>query len=128
MSIDSSDTPRQLPEPPNLRHLKEQAKDLLRSGAATSTSDAQFQIARRYGFASWPKLKAHVEELVAADALQRAISRDDPEEADRLMSRYPKLQTIVDRVCGVGSWVKTRARVAAATVAAQTEVGRLKRA
>ena len=63
MSIDSSETPRQLPERPNLRHLKEQAKDLLRSGAATSTTDAKFQIARRYGFASWPKLKAHVEEL-----------------------------------------------------------------
>ena len=128
MSIDSSETPRQLPERPNLRHLKEQAKDLLRSGAATSTSDAQFQIARRYGFASWPKLKGHVEELVAADALQRAFDREDSEEADRLMSRHPTLQTIVDRVCGVGSWLKMKARIAAQVVAAQTEVGQLKRA
>ena len=128
MSIDSSETPRQLPERPNLRHLKEQAKDLLRSGAAASTTDAQFQIARRYGFASWPKLKAHVEELVAADALQRALDREDSEEADRLMSRHPTLQAIVDRVCGVGSWVKMKACVAAQAVAAQTEVGQLKRA
>ncbi len=85
MSIDSSETPRQLPERPNLRHLKEQAKDLLRSGAAASTTDAQFQIARLYGFASWPKLKAHVEELVAANALQRALQfKDVPHGPDKV--------------------------------------------
>ena len=128
MSIDSSETPRQLPGRPNLRHLKEQAKDLLRSGTAASITDAQFQIARRYGFASWPKLKAHVEELVAADALQRALDQEDSQEADRLMSRHPTLQAIVDRVCGAGSWVKMKARVAAQALAAQTEVGQLKRA
>lgn len=52
MSTESSDRPRSLPERPNLRHLKEQAKDLLKSGGARSLSDAQFQIARLYGFAS----------------------------------------------------------------------------
>lgn len=128
MSNDSSETPRPLPERPNLRHLKEQAKDLLRSGAAASLTDAQFQIARRYGFASWPKLKAHVEEPVAADALQRALDQEDSQEADRLMSRHPALQAIVERVCGAGSWVKMKARVAAQALAAQTEVGQLKRA
>jgi hypothetical protein len=128
MSIDPSETPRQLPERPNLRHLKEQAKDLLRSGAAVSITDAQFQIARRYGFASWPKLKAHVEELVAAHALERAMEKEDAEEADRLMSRYPTLQAIVDRAYGAGSWVKMRAHVAAQALSAQTEVGQLKRA
>ena len=35
-----------LPERRNLRHLKDQAKDLLKSGAAASIADAQFQIAR----------------------------------------------------------------------------------
>lgn len=128
MSIDPSQTPRQLPERPNLRHLKEQAKDCLRSGAATSIADAQFQIARRYGFSSWPKLKAHVDELVAADALQRAMDGEDAEEAGRLMTRYPQLQAMVDRLCGVGSWLKMKARVATQAVAAQTEVGQLKRA
>ena len=52
-----------LPERPNLQHLKNQAKDLLRAGGAASLAEAQFQIARSYGFASWPKLKAHVESL-----------------------------------------------------------------
>lgn len=128
MSTDPSETPRQLPERPNLRHLKEQAKDLLRSGAATSTADAQFRIARQYGFASWPKLKAHVDELVAADALERAINSEDAEEAERFMTRHPTLQAIVDRACGAGSWVKMKAHVAAQALSAQTDVGQLKRA
>jgi hypothetical protein len=122
MSIDPSQTPRQLPERPNLRHLKEQAKNLLRSGGATSIADAQFQIARRYGFSSWPKLKAHVEDLVAADALQRAMDGEDAEEAGRLMTRYPQLQAMVDRLCGVESWLKMKVRVAMQAAAAQTEV------
>ncbi|MGA8575118.1 MAG: ankyrin repeat domain-containing protein [Candidatus Cybelea sp.] len=81
---------RQLPSNPNLQQLKAQAKDLLRgqraslpqaaqrfrefhprfrdasderiNGAALRLSDAQFAIAREYGFASWPKLKAYVED------------------------------------------------------------------
>ena len=61
MSTDPHRAPRPLPDRPNLRHLKDQAKDLLKAGAAASLADAQFQIARLYGFASWPKLKAHVE-------------------------------------------------------------------
>src|SRR5438477_73675 len=54
-----------LPARPSLRHLKDQAKDLLKTGAAKSITDAQFKIARLYGFASWPKLKAHVESFDA---------------------------------------------------------------
>src|SRR5215471_12050472 len=53
----------QLPDRPNLRHLRDQAKDLVRSGAAATLADAQFRIARQYEFASWPKLKQHVESL-----------------------------------------------------------------
>ena len=61
MSTDPHAAPRPLPDRPNLRHLKDQAKDLLKAGAATSITDAQFKIARLYGFPSWPKLKAHVD-------------------------------------------------------------------
>ena len=60
MPTHSEDAPRPLPERPNLQHLKNQAKDLVKAGEADSLSSAQFEIARRYGFASWPKLKAHV--------------------------------------------------------------------
>jgi hypothetical protein len=61
MSTDPHGSQRALPDDPNLRHLEDQAKDLLTAGAAASLADAQFQIARLYGFASWPTLKAHVE-------------------------------------------------------------------
>jgi hypothetical protein len=58
---------RHLPARPNLEHLRKQAKDLLpelrRREPAAQLADAQHVIARGYGFASWPKLKAHVESL-----------------------------------------------------------------
>jgi hypothetical protein len=63
MSTDHPEASRPLPDHPNLRHLKDQAKDLLKAGAAASITDAQFKIARLYGFASWPKLKAHIDSL-----------------------------------------------------------------
>lgn len=69
---------KSLPVNPNLNYLKKEAKELKRSvdsknfsvsyriiehlatykmGDPLSLSDAQFVIAREYGFASWPKLK-----------------------------------------------------------------------
>jgi len=35
-----------LPDRPNLRHLKDQAKDLVKAGTAKSITEAQFKIAR----------------------------------------------------------------------------------
>jgi ankyrin repeat protein len=80
-----------LPERPNLQHLKNQAKDLLRAGSAASVADAQFQIARSYGFASWPKLKAHVELLGEIGELKAAIDRNDFDQVRALMTRNPAL-------------------------------------
>jgi ankyrin repeat protein len=82
---------RSLPQHPNLRHLKDQAKDLLKSGAADSITDAQFKIARSYGFASWPKLKAHVESLEEIGQLREAIDTNNLERVKVLMMRNPKL-------------------------------------
>jgi hypothetical protein len=80
-----------LPERPNLQHLKNQAKDLLRVGSASSLADAQFQIARSYGFASWPKLKAHVESLGEIGELKSAIDRNDFDLVRAMMTRNPEL-------------------------------------
>jgi len=88
---DSQGRLRALPERPNLRHLKDQAKDLLKSGAARSIADAQFQIARLYGFASWPKLKAHVDSLKEIGQLKQAIDRNDLRQVMTLMTRNPEL-------------------------------------
>ena len=71
---------RNLPARPNLEFLKKEAKSLLdmmlqRDGAPTPwapkprrrrLADAQHALARDYGFASWPKLKAHVESLAVS--------------------------------------------------------------
>jgi len=58
---------RVLPVQPNLEHLKNQAKDLLakllQDDPAAQLADAQHALAREYGFASWPKLKVHIESL-----------------------------------------------------------------
>lgn len=83
--------PRALPPSPDLRHLKEQAKDLLRAGGAKSVSAAQFQIARSYGFASWPKLKAHVDLLKESGQLKEAIDSDDLERVKRIVTQNPWL-------------------------------------
>ena len=91
MSNQSQDAPRPLPDRPNLRHLKDQAKDLLRAGGAKSTTDAQFKIARLYGFASWPKLKAHIDSLEEFGQLKQAIDNNDIDRVKTLMIRSPAL-------------------------------------
>jgi ankyrin repeat protein len=91
MSTDSPEVFRALPAGPNLRHLKEQARDLLEAGEAKSLTQAQFTIARRYGFASWPKLKAHVESLAEIGQLKQAIDANDLKRVKTLMTRNPAL-------------------------------------
>jgi ankyrin repeat protein len=71
--------------------LKDQARDLLKAGAAESITDAQFQIARLYGFASWPKLRAHVDSLAEIGQLKEAIDTEDFERVKTLMVRNPEL-------------------------------------
>jgi ankyrin repeat protein len=91
VSTDSQEVPRQLPDNPNLRHLRDQAKDLLKAGVAVSITDAQFKIARLYGFSSWPKLKAQVDSLKEVGRLKQAIDADDLDHVKTLMTRNPTL-------------------------------------
>jgi ankyrin repeat protein len=91
MSTNPQDAPRPLPERPNLRHLKDQAKDLFKAKGAKSLTEAQFKIARLYGFASWPKLKAHIESLEEIGQLKQAIDANDFESVKTLMTKNPAL-------------------------------------
>ena len=56
---------RDLPVRASIEHLKKQAKERLvelrRHQPQTKLADAQHDIAREYGFASWPKLRTYVE-------------------------------------------------------------------
>jgi ankyrin repeat protein len=93
MSTDPQAAPRPLPDRPNLRHLKDQAKDLLKIGAAKSITDAQFKIARLYGFASWPKLQAHVESFEEIGQIKQAIDTNDIVRIKTMMTRNPALHS-----------------------------------
>ncbi len=61
---------KQLPNKPNLDHLKAQAKDLLKqlrsNDPNVKLSQAQHALAQQYGFASWPKLVERVREIELA--------------------------------------------------------------
>lgn len=91
MSTDSAEVPRSLPDHPNLRHLKDQAKDLVKAGNAQSLTEAQFKIACLHGFASWPKLKAYVDSLEEIGQLKQAVDTNDLKRVKALMTANPAL-------------------------------------
>jgi hypothetical protein len=105
---------QRLPDHADLAHLKNQAQDLLkqarRAGAdalvrlrefhphydrlvrtGVKLADAQFAIARSYGFPSWPKLKTHVEYQGFVGALKQAIDSNSLDVVKRLMTSHPEL-------------------------------------
>ena len=91
MPTESPHPSRTLPDKPDLRHLKDQAKDLVRAGAAVSLAAAQHRLAQEYGFVGWPKLKAHVESLQEIGRLKSAIDANDLMRVKELMTRNPAL-------------------------------------
>lgn len=98
-----------LPPRPDLGQLRHQARDLLRAARAgdaaaagriravserVTMAAAQLAVAREYGFASWPRLKDHVETLGLAqkvDAFLEASIRDWTGRAARLLARTPEI-------------------------------------
>lgn len=91
-------SPLKLPDRPSLDHLKKQAYDLHRElcaqrGDEVPLADAYHELAKRYGFASWPKLKRHVEYYGDADAqdIIRSIDSGDVERLRDLLRRRPDL-------------------------------------
>jgi hypothetical protein len=68
------DSPFTLPPRPSLEQLRKQAKDRLDTMPGAKLADAQFALARDYGFDSWPKLARHVE----------ALARPEVEQHDRI--------------------------------------------
>ena len=101
---------RVMRENPDIDQLKRQAKELLEAYRASSPEavaevtayhrtatpesfalhDAQFVLARSYGFESWPKLKAAVDG-VTATRLHAAVERGDLKTARELLMRRPEI-------------------------------------
>jgi ankyrin repeat protein len=97
-------------ENPDLDQLKRQARELLEAYRASSPEavaevntyhrtatpesfalhDAQFVLARSYGFESWPKLKAAVDGVTAAN-LYETVERGDVKTARELLTRRPEI-------------------------------------
>jgi hypothetical protein len=79
---------RHLPVRPNLIQLKHQAKDLLRdlkrARPDAKLAEAQFELARSYGVANWPR-------LVLACRIVDAIWRDDVRAVRALVTKHPNL-------------------------------------
>jgi ankyrin repeat protein len=67
-----------LPSAPSVEQLRKQAKDLVRAAnEPLKLSEAQRIIARRYGFPSWPRLKAYVDRMAEhGPDLQHAYHED----------------------------------------------------
>ena len=65
--------PRLLPDRPDLRHLRQEAKRRRQAGEFSSIALAQLAVAREYGFRSWPRLKFHLE-AVTLEASERAAA------------------------------------------------------
>lgn len=112
---------KSLPPNPSLEHLRYQARDLLKvlsqgnaeaiartrefhpkfsrvsddeiRSSKFSLADAQLVIAREYGFASWPKLKHHVE--VSAQAVGSLFSFKPPAGPVELKEKWPSGARIV---------------------------------
>ncbi len=90
---------RWLPERPNLDHLKNEAKALLKTlrvrDADVKLTDAQRQLAREYGFETWAKLRTHVQGVRAdgdaVNAFLKAVQEQDRAAALAIVTRHPRL-------------------------------------
>src|SRR5580704_6571832 len=81
---------RRLPRQPNLEQLRKQAKELMGGWPGFTLSEAQRELARAYGFASWPKLKAFVDGANVA-RLADAVNAGDIATVRKLIKARPEL-------------------------------------
>jgi len=105
---------RELPSRPNVEHLKNQARTLLRQAgdppakarfAAVGVisdkpklADALHVIAREYGFDTWPALKLHVDLAAedAVEALTAAVRANSAPAVREVLKRHPSLRSSID--------------------------------
>jgi ankyrin repeat protein len=110
--------PQELPQHPNLEHLKKQAKLLLQEfkqqkpeaidkfnslpgNIRPKLSDAQHLIAREYGFENWAALKERVESLATEPIdpialAKKALREDDAPAMRELFAQFPELKAKIN--------------------------------
>ncbi|HEV8355654.1 MAG TPA: ankyrin repeat domain-containing protein [Gemmatimonadales bacterium] len=89
--------PLSLPDSPSLEWLRKQAKqrlaELRRTNPSARLAEAQLELARRYGFASWRALKARIDSLTLDGQLFDAAKGGDLAVLTAFLDRHPeKLQ------------------------------------
>ncbi len=82
-----------LPDAANLDWLRKQAKrrlqELRLESPVAKLADAQFELAKQYGFSSWRALKAHVDALTLDGQLFAAAQGGDVERLVALLDEHP---------------------------------------
>ena len=89
----SAPGPSPLPDVPSLEWLRKQAKrrlgELRGSNPDARLADAQFDLAKAYGFSSWRALKAHVDALTVDGQLIDAARNGDVDRLVTLLHAHP---------------------------------------
>lgn len=95
MSDDTrSSAPLTLPDAPDLEWLRKEAKRRLRELRETQPdaklADAQFSLAKEYGFASWRALKTHVDSLTIEGKMFAVAKAGDARTLAKLLDEHPQ--------------------------------------
>ena len=90
------DTPHRLPARANLEHLKNEAKERLKSmrieNPSARLSEAQLAVARDYGYPGWRKLKSYVDALQShGRRLIDAVRNGQVEPIREILDSHPDL-------------------------------------
>lgn len=93
--------PESLPDAPNLDWLRKQAKrrleELRRTDPAARLADAQYELAKQYGFSSWRALKWNVDSLTVDGQLFDAARTGDVSRLTALLDAHPSKLYAVTR-------------------------------
>jgi len=83
-----------LPDAPNLDWLRKQAKralsELRKTDSRAKLADAQFELAKQYGFLSWRALKTHIEGLTVEGQLFDLAKNGDARKLAALLDAHPE--------------------------------------
>jgi hypothetical protein len=89
LSIDHPDASRQLPDRPNLRHLKDQAKDLLKTGRSSHDQRCAVQDRASLRLCELAEAQGSHRLLEEIGQLKQAIDTNDIDRVKTLMTRNP---------------------------------------
>jgi ankyrin repeat protein len=90
-----------LPETPNLewlrKHAKRRLEELRQTDPEARLADAQFELARQYGFSSWRALKWNIDSLTVDGQLFDAARQGDVAKLAALLDEHPNKLYAVTR-------------------------------